>query len=263
MHSGRECNRCNGFGFLHPDGTVAEVHAARGGFYEFGAIDAVFETMCNIKLAYAGAASEPRNNGWYPGTEGCEYYFVAGPDLLAKLCGTESQRFATRTFPDRNDIEAWLLPTPSPARARLMMSLNTVPNDLVVWYADRKADDAKAIPLFVYHAMQHCRDMNNEAISQVERVTRVMRGDYTVHPEHDGVCEALPRPDSAVLKLNPVMRGEPIQSEHCSLRSAGGVAKLKRLLPRTIGPVALSMEMRGEKGATTWSGSSFMEIMTL
>ena len=93
VHAGEHCKPCNGFGFVRPDGTPAEVHSARGGFYEFGAVDAVFETMCNIKMAYAGP-SEPSDSGWYPGKDGREYYFLAGFELLDKLAVAKSQRFA-------------------------------------------------------------------------------------------------------------------------------------------------------------------------
>lgn len=264
VNMGHECGKCEGFGFHKPDGSIAEIHSARGGFYEFGAVDAVFETLCNIKLAHAGLSEANTDNCCsYSGTEGREYYFVVGSDLLALLCDAASQRFATR--PVGRDTEAWLLPTPAPARSRIVMRehIDGGPEgDLSVWFKSRDTGGI-AEEVLVYHALQHHADMVSSSISKSERIARVIDGQYLVHPESHQERAWLPA-TTATLKLNPLMTGALVEDVSCDLRRAADVSKLTQLLPRVVAPIAMSMELRATvAGNNVWSYAPCVDLMTL
>jgi hypothetical protein len=255
---GATCQKCQGFGFHRPDGSIAEVHSAKGGFYRWGATDALVETMMNAKLAYAGPGA-PSGSSYSYDREGA-FTFTMGDELAGLVFEARSTRFAKREVD--GGLELWMLPTPAPDRARLRVTVESGEDNInagyfVVWHHV----GTTIAPVFLYRAAKHHTDMQSQGIR--DRVAILIDAQYVSHPGHDEVPTAVPFVKSATVRRLPVMADQPAQAATHNVRTPEGVKALAADLPRAVGPIAVAFELRAELGKNIWRYSPVVEVLTV
>lgn len=262
--AGRSCTKCEGWGFHREDGSIAEIHSAKGGFYRWGAIDAVVETMMNAKLAYAGPV-DPGDTMLYKTHQKRTFHCAYGLELRDLIHEAESTRFSLRYQKALNGTELWMHPTPAPERARLRVRVEPEDEDagnFVVWCREERHQ----YPVFLYRACDHHAAMIDEKIDRRERLALMLDSDggrYLSHPGHDNVGTATPRFRTLTMKLLPVMGDQPATKHTYRLDTDAGVAKVTDEISRAQGPIAVSYDLRPELGRDIWTYQSMVEVLSL
>ncbi len=258
VNGGITCAKCKGFGFHKLDGSIAEIHSARGGFYMFAALDAVIENLLGIKLSYAGP-QEPKGLG-YKGKDRCTFHFEAGRELVHMIVESESKRFASRAAVDvAGAIELWMMPTPAPAKSRMLLGVADGGNLTAVHHED----GGLAYPVFSYRALDHYAAMQNLSIDKAERMARVVHGDFVNHPGHGDVPTAEPRPILASVDIPSVVMGQPPERQSYNLRKREDGVALGKIAGRLTSAAAIQFELRPEMGRDIWCYQPHVEILTL